>query len=409
MAQSNKGRGGKSSGGGPNNRPMNQEREAKSKCHTGTVRAVPSGDTISILQVDPDGTNKEFLFGLLGLKAPSLGRRANPNKPDDKDVHDENWAWQSREFLREKLIGKAVVFRVEYTTEGGKRNGEVWLGQEDIRQTVIKSGWATVPPRRDQQGNQRPVSKEDQALVNLQEEAKGKGLGIYKKFDNSSVRKINYRDFSDQKKESVFFDKNKGQKKKAIVEQVKNGSQVRVYMPDSGDELLINLSGVRCPEKFSGDSKFFTEHKLLHRTVTLILDCIDKYNYYGTILNDQGQNIALGLLEFGLAQVVDWNLPSNSEASSYHNAELIAKKGNLRVWQNYNPAKNQPQNQPAKSAITGRVIEVNSLGTITLQIKDNNKPYEEKVQFSSIKVPRLPLREKLPERKDFKKRQQGRD
>lgn len=67
--------------------------------------------------------------------------------------------------MREKLIGKAIVFRVEYTTENGRRFGEAWLGEEDIRTSVVKNGWANIPPRKDQQGNTRPVSKEDQALV----------------------------------------------------------------------------------------------------------------------------------------------------------------------------------------------------------------------------------------------------
>lgn len=68
--------------------------------------------------------------------------------------------------MREKLVGKAVIFRVEYTMDNGKRVGEVWLGTEDIRDSVVTNGWASVPPRKDPQGNLRPVSKEEQVLLN---------------------------------------------------------------------------------------------------------------------------------------------------------------------------------------------------------------------------------------------------
>jgi endonuclease YncB( thermonuclease family) len=139
------------------------------------------------------------------------------------------WAWQSREFLREKLIGKVVIFRVEYTLDNGKRVGELWINDEDIRNTVVKNGWAAVPPRKDKEGNDRPVSKEDQVLVNcmssfgfgfflfpVQEEAKTKKVGIYRTPDAKSIRKVTYHDFSDQKKEATFFEKNKSSKRTGI-------------------------------------------------------------------------------------------------------------------------------------------------------------------------------------------------
>lgn len=114
----------------------------------------------------------------------------------------------------------------------------------------------------------------------------------------------------------------------AVVEQVRNGSTIRVYLVDSGDDIVVNLSGIRCPqlktkdssqpEKYANDAKFYAEHKLLNRAVTVTLDFADKFNFYGTILDDQGKNIALGLLEFGLAQVVEWNIPTSIDAKVFH-------------------------------------------------------------------------------------------
>lgn len=444
MSQSNRGgRGGGQGGRGqqngkPNNdqtKRNNQEREEKQKKsltrHTGTVRAVSSGDTFSILQVSQDG-NTEFQFSLMGLKAPQLGRRGNnqnqnqnqPQKPDE-DIKDEAWAWQSREFLREKLIGKAIVFRVEYTTENGRRFGEAWLGEEDLRTSVVKNGWANIPPRKDPQGNTRPVSKEDQALVTLLEEAKAKSIGIFKPAtDPSAVRRVNYHDFSDQKKENAFFEKVKNAKKKAVVEQVRNGSTIRLYLVDSGDDIVVNLSGVRCPqlktkdssqpEKYANDAKFYAEHKLLNRTVSVTLDFVDKFNFYGTILDDQGKNIALGLLEFGLAQVVEWNIPTSIDAKVFQTAEGVAKSGKIRLWQNHQPKannnnnnnKNSNQQSQAPQVVTGKVVEVNSLGTITVRVQDGQNSRDQKVHFSSIRVPRLPPREVSPDANKGKQQKQ---
>jgi endonuclease YncB( thermonuclease family) len=392
---------------------------------TGVVRAVSSGDTFSILQVATDGSgnSNEFQFSLMGLKAPQLGRRGNnqqnqnqnqsqQQKPEQEDIKDEAWAFQSREFLREKLIGKAIIFRVEYTTENGRRFGEAWLGEEDLRNSVVKNGWAAIPPRKDVQGNLRPVNKEDQALVTLQEEAKAKAIGIFKPVTDASIRKVNYHDFSDQKKENAFFEKNKNTKKKAIVEQVRNGSQLRLYLVDSRDEIIVNLSGIRCPqlkskesnnpEKYANDAKFYAEHKLLNRTVSLTLDFLDKFNYYGTVVDDQGKNIALGLLEFGLAQIVEWNIPTTIDAKVFQTAENTAKNGHIRLWQNQqsnnnnNKNSNQNNSHVTKNA-TGKVIEVNSLGTITVRVIDNQHSLDQKFHFSSIRVPRLPPREISPD------------
>jgi len=435
------GRGGQSAQGGKQNNDQskrnNQEREEKQKKSmvrlTGVVRAVSSGDTFTILQVanDGSGNNTEFQFSLMGLKAPQLGRRGNNNqnqqpsqsqqqKPEQEDIKDEAWAWQSREFLREKLIGKAVVFRVEYTTDNGRRFGEAWLGEEDLRQSVVRQGWANVPPRKDAQGNLRPVSREDQALVTLQEEAKAKSIGIYKPVTDASIRKINYHDFSDQKKENTFFEKNKNTKRKAIVEQVRNGNQIRLYLVDSRDDILVNLSGIRCPqlkskesgqpEKYANDAKFYAEHKLLNRSVSLTLDFLDKFNFYGTIIDEQGKNIALGLLEFGLAQIVEWNIPATIDAKVFKDAENVAKNNRIRLWQNQqtNTNKNANQNNPhvTKNA-TGKVIEVNSLGTITVRVIDNQHSLDQKFHFSSIRVPRLPPRDPPQDSNKGKQQKKG--
>lgn len=40
--------------------------------------------------------------------------------PDGTYTSDEPYAWDAREFLRKKLVGKEVAFRVEYKLPFGK-------------------------------------------------------------------------------------------------------------------------------------------------------------------------------------------------------------------------------------------------------------------------------------------------
>lgn len=127
----------------------------------------------------------------------------------------------------------------------------------------------------------------------------------------------------------------------AVVEHVRNGSTLRLYLVDSGDDVEVSLSGIRCPqmktkdsnapEKFALDAKFFTEHKLLHRNVTVVFDCVDKFNYYGTVLDEAGNNVVFGLLEFGLAQIVDWTIPSSADTKTYQAVCLIARLARLLI------------------------------------------------------------------------------
>jgi hypothetical protein len=62
-----------------------------------------------------------------------------------RDTKDEPWAWQSREYLRKKVIGKAVVFKVDYTVPSINREfGSVFLDDTNLAIDVVANGWARV-------------------------------------------------------------------------------------------------------------------------------------------------------------------------------------------------------------------------------------------------------------------------
>ena len=55
------------------------------------------------------------------------------------------WAWEAREFLRKKLAGKEVTFRIDYAIPTtGREIGTVTVGNENITHALIKAGLVRV-------------------------------------------------------------------------------------------------------------------------------------------------------------------------------------------------------------------------------------------------------------------------
>lgn len=97
-------------------------------CRVGIVIAVPSGDTLTLLEPDratPGSPPPTVTLTLTGVRAPVLGKRVIR---DGKTVleRDEIWAWDAREQLRLRVIGRSVVFRVKNTV-GNRSYGEVCI------------------------------------------------------------------------------------------------------------------------------------------------------------------------------------------------------------------------------------------------------------------------------------------
>ena len=107
---------------------------------------------------------------------------------------------------------------------------------------------------------------------------------------------------------------------KAIVEQVRDGSTLRVVLVPDGQFITLFISGVKCPayrkdipdqpdlmEPFGEEAKIFTELRLLQRDVQVILEGTNNQGFVGSILFPMG-NIAEALLKEGLAKTVDWSI-----------------------------------------------------------------------------------------------------
>ncbi|GJN03065.1 hypothetical protein PR202_ga20468 [Eleusine coracana subsp. coracana] len=344
----------------------------------GKVKAVPSGDTLVIMAgAKGDSIPPEKSITLSSIIAPRLVRRVGTDEP---------FAWESREFLRKLCIGQV------------KEQG--------------------------QKVNESPYFVE---LLRLENSAKEHGLGRWTKEPKDSTRCLPTSSFGEVDAKD-YVAKNKGQALEAIVEQVRDGSTLRVYFLPSFDFVQIYVAGVQAPsmgrrgyvpssttqtevarddkvnrevsaeahtpsmaveppciyseippDQFGREAKHFTETRVLNREVRVVLEGTDSFsNIFGSVYFSDGnaaKDLALELVENGYAKYMEWsaNMLGREIKTKLKNADLQAKKEQLRMWTGFKPP--ATNTRPIyNTKFTGRVqIEtVDKTGTFLGSLWESN-------------------------------------
>uniref|UniRef100_A0A671Z425 Staphylococcal nuclease domain-containing protein n=1 Tax=Sparus aurata TaxID=8175 RepID=A0A671Z425_SPAAU len=338
------------------------------------------------------GPPPERQINLSNIRAGAMARRAAQGQPDTKDTPDEPWAFQAREFLRKKLIGKEVCFTVEIKTALGREYGMVYLGKdttgENIADSLVNEGLATV--RREGIRGNNP----DQArLCELEDQAKASKKGMWSEGGGThTIRDMKYtienpRNFVDSLHQKPI---------NAIIEHVRDGSVVRALLLPDHYLVTVMLSGVKCPtfkreadgtespEPFAAEAKFFTESRLLQRDVQIILESCPNQIILGTILHPNG-NITELLLKEGFARCVDWSMAVYTQgAEKLRAAERSAKERKVRIWKDYvAPTANLDQKDRQFVAKVMQVVNADAM-----VVKLNSGEYKT-IHLSSIRPPRI--------------------
>ncbi|KAL4717621.1 hypothetical protein ACJJTC_000770 [Scirpophaga incertulas] len=350
----------------------------------GIVKQVLSGDTVVIRRQPQGGPPPEKIIALSGITAPKLARQRTAN--NDVESKDEPFAWEAREFLRKKLVGKEVIFTAEKPPNSATREyGCIWAGKdpakdENMTECLLAEGLVKV---RDGGRNIPQLKK----LVELEDLAKSQGKGIWGSDLQDHVRDIKWS----VENPKQFVNKFNGQPVKAIIEYVRDGSTVRLCLLPSFCQITLMLSGIRCPqirqdtdsEPYAKEARFFLESKLLQKDVEVILESVNNANFVGTILHPQG-NIAEALLRQGFAKCVDWSLAvMKSGASTLRAAERAAKENRLRIWTNY--ISNAPVIAAKDKEFTATVLEVVNGDALMVKLSNN---VQKKIFLASIRPPR---------------------
>nr|CAG4645365.1 EOG090X01F7 [Lynceus sp. MCZ IZ 141354] len=357
----------------------------------GVVKSVSSGDAVVIRGQPKGGPPPEKSLFLSGITAPKLARRATNNAEETKD---EPFAWDAREFLRKKVIGKEVVFVVDYKVPTtGREYGYLYLGKdpatgENLVESLINEGLVTVR----QEGVRS--SPELTKLVDLENAAKSAGKGKWASTPGL-VRDIKWTVDNPRQ----FVDKFNGKPINAVVEHVRDGSTLRLFLLPDFQYITLMLSGIRCPgfkldnegkpdanqtEVFAEQARFYTESRLLHRDVEVILESVNNNNFVGSIVHPNG-NIAELLLTEGFARCVDWSIAAvTGGPEKLRAAERQAKEKKYRIWKDYAPSGVQISGKDKQ--FTAKVVEIVNADGLMVKLNDGSF---KKIFLASIRPPRL--------------------
>lgn len=351
----------------------------------GIVKQVLSGDTVVIRGQPRGGPPPVRTLYLSNITAPKLAKRPTETISETKD---EPFAWEAREFLRKKLVGKEVIFFVEYSTNN-RDYGTVYLGKdrsgENVAESLVSEGLVDV-----RQGGK---GESHQRLCDLQEVARSAGRGKHGPDASSHVRDVKWT-LRDNEDPRTFVDRHGRKPIPAVVEHVRDGSTVRVMLLPDFHYITLMLSGIRCPstrpdESSSGpesplveEAKYFTESRLLQRDVEVVLEGATNQNFTGSVLHPNG-NIAEGLLKNGFAKCIDWSLTTVTGGSEkLKAAEKEAKEKRLRLWKDYSAP---TAGLGADAKFEGKVVEVINADALVVRLEDGEL---RKIFLSSIRPPR---------------------
>lgn len=376
------------------------------------VKSVISGDTLVLRgRTGPQGQSpKERILHLADVVAPRMGNQTR---------EDEPWAFESRDFLRALTVGKEVSFTSTHSFPSNddvtRDFGTADIGGMDVASEMLKNGWAKVKESK------RDPTEDDIRKRDIEAEAKAAGKGLWNSH-GPQARAVHQTMPTDSQ---AFVSEWKGKSIDALVEQVRDGStlRVRLFMPD-GEHQMVNiaLAGVRCAraspkqgepsEPWAEEAKFFTESRLLQRPVRVIILSLPTATatpfqagansappppasiFIGTVLHPAG-NVAEHLVTAGLARVVDWHagmLAAGGGMERLRACEKVAKEKRACLYANV-PTASASTTQSNGTAngnvrvFDGTVIRVWSGDQISVIDKESGK--ERRLQLSSTKGPKL--------------------
>jgi len=356
--------------------------------HRGVVKQILSGDNILIRGQPKGGPPPERQLALSNIVAPRLARRAVGES--DATV-DEPYAWECREFLRKKLIGKDVQFSVEYKVPGsGKEYGSIFVKSpvtgelENVTELMVAEGLVEV-----RRGGIKP-SEEQTKLTELEDAAKDAGKGKWAADAKDHVRSVTWTIENSRN----FVDTKKGKPVDAVIEMVRDGSTVRAFLIPSFEYVTVMLTGIKCPmfkremdgetpEPFAAEAKYFTESRLLQRDIQIVFESVSNQNFLGTVIHPAG-NIAELLLKEGFGRCVDWSMAVlSNDHEKYRAAERSAKERQLRIWKDFVPS--TVALDIKDKDFNAKVLEVVNSDAIVVKAPSGEA---KKIFFSSLRPPR---------------------
>lgn len=289
------------------------------------VVEVHSGDSMTIETSDA----QRIRINLTNVKARSMGNFA-------KNEEAQPWAFEAKEALRKKAIGKNVKVKVDNVrnvkTEDREFeivNATVYLGEEPVAVDLLQKGLITlVSPKMND-----PSTQELQKYAEAAQIAETQKKGIHS--SSSSIKR--FWDLSrpeNRGKVKEFNLENYKDQTEGVVEAVIAGTRFKIRLDKENCYFILSLNSVKsvannknmpAQEKWATESLEFSKRKSLQRTVKFEIDQLDKHGIAHGALFIDGKNIAEALINAGLAYV------EKSFKNSRYINEYLSLESNVRA------------------------------------------------------------------------------
>lgn len=345
----------------------------------GLVKGVPSADTV-VFQGPPgkDGIPLEKTLRLNGIRAPVLG---DPDRPDRKE---EPFAYEAREFLRKKIINKQVFFFTENKV-ADREYGRIIVDDEDIGEILLREGYARFSDEI------KPQPANFDKYTKAADKAYDAKKGVYS--EDQKLLAAKTRKLVKIEDPQGFVEKHKDKPMKGLVEEFRSGL-FSIYLPDLDAIIKFALNAVTIPImgfKASQDVRCFIDTNFLQRDVEINFTSFDDRGgyYIGNIksLDNPSYNLIRELLKEGYARLnADaYKLLEPADHRAAKAAQDEAQKAKLRCWVNFEDTKKGSSGVEGGEEYQGRVIEVNSGDSLTIENLKNGE--QTRVYLANIRAP----------------------
>lgn len=360
----------------------------------GSVKSVLSGDTLIL--TSPNNPTAERTLSLAYVTAPHLRREG-----------DEPFAFQSREFLRNLVVGKLVQCTIHYTIPtSGREFGAVKLKDgTDLPDELVKAGWLKVREDAGRKEESEDILEQLEKLRGLEAQAKAEGKGLW-------VGTGGMIEVQNDLGGPDFLKQWKGKTVDGIVERVLSGDRllVRLLLSEKKHvQPMTLLAGIRTPatertltstgatqaaEEFGNEAKAFVESRLLQRQVKVeIVGASPQGQLVADVMHPRG-NIAEFMLQDGLARCNDFHSTMlGGKMAALRAAEKQAQDKKLRLHRHH-VVKADGGNQD--------MIVTKIIGADTILVRTKTGTTDKRINFSSVRGPRAGESSESPFRDEAK-------
>ncbi len=295
------------------------------------VKGVLSGDTVILsgkIKKNSDEAPEEKNLYLSLLSAPRCGSSNN--------LEEEPFAWNSRDFLRQHVLGKVIKYTIDYKNNE-RQYGQIYFEGKNINLDLVKNGYAKIGfvPKSEAVSKGEYHSK----LQAAEGEAKKAKLNIWSDDLDSARRKLHtVTDLQTESAEILKF--TAGKEVDVMVDYVINCASYVVLIKELNTFIKMNLRFVGIPNvketSIYKSGKAYAERIVLHKDVKAIIHGTDgEKNFIGDIIDKKG-SMASNVIKNGYSRLFINNNTtySSDELNTMKLAQKSAKKEKLRIWKN---------------------------------------------------------------------------